>query len=419
MSKVWRGKIHKMRAQIAFTTSIQVLTLIIVLFSFITVSFSQETPNQDPIVTIAFDDGRISQYKYAFPLMEERGITGTFYVIPNMLRDNSGNSEFMSYQELIELQNAGNEIGSHSLSHLAFTTLSEEKIRYQCQKSKEELENYGLNIQNFAYPYEDNNDYVDSIVKDYYVSARDAYTSTYIMSLPTSQFCLYAFAGETGTSNALPRLKNVVDQITDGDWLIVFFHNIKPNLTNENYAISTQDFEAFLDYLVAKKVAIKTINNVLANAESIPEPAPEPEESSLLQGDFRFYKTAGMIAYGEQVDSYKITVTYNPSASQRESALWYQTIKGGVAGETYRFRVKYKSNVESTILFLIYSTSNSQRAVSLNLGASNDWKQSIWLTATMPSNLNYFRIDCRLFNRNSGWAIFDDIELVSTTLNNN
>jgi len=162
---------------------------------------------------------------------------------------------------------------------------------------------------------------------------------------------------------------------------------------------------------------VSTIPNELEEPEPTPEPAPEPEEPSLLQGSFRFYKTSSMIAYGEQGDSYKISVTYNPSASQRESALWYQTIRDGGAGETYSFRVKYKSNMESTILFLIYDTSNSKYVVSLNLDASSDWKQSSWLTATMPSDVDYFRVDCRLFNRNSGWVMFDDLELVSTIPN--
>jgi len=135
--------------------------------------------------------------------------------------------------------------------------------------------------------------------------------------------------------------------------------------------------------------------------------------SSTILSNFRFYKTSGMIASGEQRDYYKITAAYNQDASKYESALWCQSISSGVAGETYSFRMKYKSNMKSTILFLIYDISNSKHVVRLDLEPSSDWRQSSWLNATMPYDLKSFRVEVRLFNIDSGWILFDEPELAT------
>lgn len=389
----------------------------------------------NPVVTIAFDDGRSSQYQYAYPLMKQRGITGTFYIVSNLVKDISGNYKFMSFSEIFDLQNSGNEIGSHSHNHPSFTSLTEEKIRYECSESRNVLEAHGLTVENFAYPYGSTNDFVDSIVSEYYHSARTVYTSPYVMSLPTSQFRLTAFAGETGDSNALPRLKNEVDLLTANQWLILLFHSVEPNVSDEPHTISTQDFEEFLDYIVLKGIKTLTVGEAL-DLFSFSEPEPEPSTTNLLGNPsmeidrdingipdgWNFYKTPNMLAtYSWSSDSHtgthsiKITSTYSPSTAQTESALWYQQISKIVVGETYRFKVWYQSNIQSTILLLTYSRSSIIEVKFLDLAPSTLWTHSGWLTTTIPSGAASLRVDCRLFNKDTGWVIFDDLELVSST----
>jgi len=128
-----------------------------------------------PVLSIVFDDGTISQYTYAFPLMQARGLHGTFYVISDQIRDVSGSSHFMSFAELAVLQDAGNEIGSHGKTHISFIGRSESWLRTECSVSKQALESHGLMVNNFAYPYGETDDFVSSIVLQYYSSARTAY----------------------------------------------------------------------------------------------------------------------------------------------------------------------------------------------------------------------------------------------------
>jgi len=71
-------------------------------------------------ISITFDDGMQDNYDYAYPLMQARGIVGTFYVITDNLSDFSHNNTYLSIAELKTMQNSGNEIGSHSKTHPNF-----------------------------------------------------------------------------------------------------------------------------------------------------------------------------------------------------------------------------------------------------------------------------------------------------------
>ena len=177
----------------------------------------------------------------------------------------------MTATELQHLQANGNEIGSHSVSHSAFTYLTEQQIRYECSYSKQVLQSYGLTVNNFAYPYGDRNDYTDSIASQYYRSIRSAYAEPYIMSLPTSQVLLTGYPGETGDPSswsqfdALQAAEYEVEQVANnGGWVIIFFHNIGERYDySYPYGIAADYFEDFLEYVQASDVSVLTVNQAL------------------------------------------------------------------------------------------------------------------------------------------------------------
>lgn len=70
---------------------------------------------QAGMVSLVFDDGLSSVYQYAFPVLARHGLVATVGVIAN--RVGSGDPDFMDEKQLHELQAAGWEIASHSLTH--------------------------------------------------------------------------------------------------------------------------------------------------------------------------------------------------------------------------------------------------------------------------------------------------------------
>jgi peptidoglycan/xylan/chitin deacetylase (PgdA/CDA1 family) len=72
-------------------------------------------PGQAGMVSLVFDDGLSSVSQYAFPVLAKHGLVATVGVIAD--RVDSGDPDFMDEKQLKELQAAGWEIASHSLTH--------------------------------------------------------------------------------------------------------------------------------------------------------------------------------------------------------------------------------------------------------------------------------------------------------------
>jgi peptidoglycan/xylan/chitin deacetylase (PgdA/CDA1 family) len=252
------------------------------------------------VVSIAFDDSHRSQFDVAFPLLKERGMVATYYVVTDKLRDFSNDSAYLSLGELRALQGNGSEIASHSKTHTGFWSLSEEQIRMECNVSKQVLESNGLNVTSFAYPYGYTNAAIDSIVSEYYRSGRSAYVPPYTMAFPHSQFPLphfnlTSFAGETGDDTVLDRLKNIVDQVYSGNsWCIIFFNNIVPERSTDPYAIGVQDFTAFLDYVAEKGVQTLTVNQTLDLAQDYVQGYYRDWKICLFEGRIYVFPPANM-----------------------------------------------------------------------------------------------------------------------------
>ncbi len=67
------------------------------------------------MVSLVFDDGLESVYQYAFPVLSNLGLVATVGIIAN--RVDVGDQDFMDESQLRDLQKAGWEIASHSLTH--------------------------------------------------------------------------------------------------------------------------------------------------------------------------------------------------------------------------------------------------------------------------------------------------------------
>jgi peptidoglycan/xylan/chitin deacetylase (PgdA/CDA1 family) len=122
------------------------------------ITMGRELPPHPILIT--FDDGHLDNYINAFPIMQKYGFRGILYIVGNYL----GADGFMNRDQILEMYDAGWEVGSHSMNHLDLTTLSPESQRYEIVDSKEYLENMlGIDILTFAYPFGAK----DGAVKDY------------------------------------------------------------------------------------------------------------------------------------------------------------------------------------------------------------------------------------------------------------
>jgi peptidoglycan/xylan/chitin deacetylase (PgdA/CDA1 family) len=117
---------------------------------------------QRPVI-ITFDDGNLSVYEKAYPVMEKFGFTGAVYIVANRLKA----KDFMNKRELSELVDSGWEIGSHSMSHTNLVQ-HHELVRQEILQSRLDLEKaLEIEVDSFAYPFGLADDYIMKKVYDY------------------------------------------------------------------------------------------------------------------------------------------------------------------------------------------------------------------------------------------------------------
>lgn len=87
-------------------------------------------------VWLTFDDGDLSNYTVAFPLLVERGLRADFFVNPARV----GRPGFCSWAQLREMAEAGMSIQSHGFDHRYFTHLSSEALVDDLRRARREIE---------------------------------------------------------------------------------------------------------------------------------------------------------------------------------------------------------------------------------------------------------------------------------------
>lgn len=109
---------------------------------------------------ITFDDGYVDNVKAAAAL-HRRGMRATWYVVsgsigrsPSWPFDGRPSGRLMHAAELRDLQAAGMEVGSHSVTHRRMTGLDSQEQLREAAQSKADLEDLlGKEVCSFAYPY--------------------------------------------------------------------------------------------------------------------------------------------------------------------------------------------------------------------------------------------------------------------------
>jgi peptidoglycan/xylan/chitin deacetylase (PgdA/CDA1 family) len=114
-------------------------------------------PPDTNLACVTFDDGCVTNYEVALPVLERLGIKATFFVVTGLvgkaLRTFAGEVPSMDKEHIRELAALGHEVGAHTVSHVKLTQVPIETARAEVQGSKKFLEDLlGSQVVSFAYP---------------------------------------------------------------------------------------------------------------------------------------------------------------------------------------------------------------------------------------------------------------------------
>lgn len=212
------------------------------------------------IFTLTFDDGWLTTYETAYPILKKLGFKGNVAVNANPIDSNWVG--YMTLPQLKELDAAGWSIVSHSLSHRDLTTLSDSELERELRDSKAWLvkNNFGP-TDVFVVPFHRWGERERAMVQKYYSRARgytvDQFVPALFQKYPVTAQHAYDLTGfesefapfTTAEGRALT-VDYVKRAVTQGEFVDLFFHQITPELK--------PGFEALMNDLVPFKASLRT-----------------------------------------------------------------------------------------------------------------------------------------------------------------
>lgn len=115
-------------------------------------------------VVLTFDDGYRDLYENVFPVLKEKKIKATVFVITQYV----GGEKYLNWGQVKEMSDSGLVlIGDHTLNHRSLPSVSKEEERNQIISAKLIIEEYLQKPVNFfAYPYGSSNQNAKDILKE-------------------------------------------------------------------------------------------------------------------------------------------------------------------------------------------------------------------------------------------------------------
>ena len=137
--------------------------------------------SQMPRVAIAFDDGFLSVYEHALPLLQRHRFPATVFLVTDYCgKTNAWPSQpphvtrrpLLDWTHLREMVQAGVTVGSHTRTHANLTRLSPLEIEAELEGSKRAIEDMlGHPVDTLAYPYGAYDDVVREAVRGHFAVA--------------------------------------------------------------------------------------------------------------------------------------------------------------------------------------------------------------------------------------------------------
>jgi MYXO-CTERM domain-containing protein len=211
------------------------------------------------VVSVVFDDGWVSAYNQALPVMGTRALRGTFFIVADYVDKPGYQADYMVSSQLKQLAASGHEIASHCWDHVDLRTLSAAAVSSQLSRSRTKLEGYGLKVVGFAPPFGATNAAITGQIQQQYGYSRGLTAG--INTPPYDRYNLRTdIVADTTTLSAFQGL--VQSAQAQNGWLILLYHRFSSQPSGSTY-VSPANFKQQMDYLVSAKVKVLPVGEVL------------------------------------------------------------------------------------------------------------------------------------------------------------
>ena len=212
-------------------------------------------------VVITFDDGWLSQYQKAAPIMAEYGLKGTAYLIPELI----GQENYMSLEDLKELTGTYQwSLGGHYLGRLDGKNTGELNGIFYNQAawfSERELE-----AQDFSYPNGAFSPALLEVLPAFYRSARTIIE--YPEANPPANPFLLKVINLTAPFNSEALQNRLARAAPRGELVIIVLHKIEETSAAET-EMPTEDFRRICEIIAQSGLAVKTMAEISVDFQAL------------------------------------------------------------------------------------------------------------------------------------------------------
>jgi peptidoglycan/xylan/chitin deacetylase (PgdA/CDA1 family) len=213
-----------------------------------------------PFVSFTFDDVHKSALTTGADILNKYDYCGTYYIAIGIMESQNLIATNIETKYLNELINKGNELGCHTYNHISFYKTSKEGVILDLNKNQEKMNKLipGYKFKNFSYPYGEITYDSLKIVRDRFSSARS--TNSGINQGRVNLINLKSV--ELNEYTPLESIYALIEKtIKLNGWLILNTHDIEQ--TPSKWGCSPTYYETVVKYCHEKKIAVKTISEVI------------------------------------------------------------------------------------------------------------------------------------------------------------
>ncbi|HEY9753801.1 MAG TPA: polysaccharide deacetylase family protein, partial [Oculatellaceae cyanobacterium] len=227
------------------------------------------------VVVLVMDDGWLTQYTNALPVLNSYGYKTTLAIYPDA-QDGQW-PDYMSWAQVEELSKSGFDVESHTYSHPHLNKLTTAKLQEEMVKSKTELLQHGVDAAALIYPYGEgiNNATVIQAAKDAgYLLARGTNDGTINLSdTALNYYKLNCYP--IGNPITMTDFQSKLAGVSGSTIAILLYHKIQNDNVDAD-TVTVAEFTQQMAYLHDNGYTVKTLSDVFFDTAPTPTVTPTP-----------------------------------------------------------------------------------------------------------------------------------------------
>jgi peptidoglycan/xylan/chitin deacetylase (PgdA/CDA1 family) len=220
-----------------------------------------------PILTITYDDESQSVYNHAFPVHQDEGVPGLFYIHSGNVGETSNWGDPVTLDQIREMHNTapdngGIGAGDHTPTGTDQSNKTQDELVADAKTSLQNFQDEGVYpVKHHAYPFGNNDALARNVMQRFFVSARA--TGGGYENHTVHPFKITCNGID---SESVSTVKSEIDTaVSNNEWYPILMHGVHPDGTLDGNTVQTpSNLQEIIQYAKNQGMDVVTVDNALA-----------------------------------------------------------------------------------------------------------------------------------------------------------